>query len=91
MYRQRPVTLIDSLDVGWSLPDSLALNVGLARPSFYDGRIWIDLAAHERKGTVPVSRYTTYASEIETLLRECIFATGAGRSITSNAPGAVTH
>ena len=62
-----------------------------ARTSFYDGRIRIDLAGHERKGTVPVSRYTTYASEIETLLRECIFATGAGRSITSNAPGAVTH
>ena len=61
-----------------------------ARTSFYDGRIRIDLAGHERKGTVPVSQYATCASEIETLLRQCIFEPAQAWSITSNAPAA-TH
>lgn len=61
MYRQRPVTLLDSLDIGWSLPDSLALMRAFALSSFYDV-IRIDLAGHERKGTVPVSQYATCAA-----------------------------
>ena len=61
MYRKRPVTLLDSLDVGWSLSNSLALMRAFALSSFYDV-IRIDLAGHERKGTVPVSQYATCAA-----------------------------
>ena len=50
-----------------------------ALPSFYDGRIRINLAGRERKGMVPVPQYETVCGEIETLLRECSdSATGAG-------------
>jgi hypothetical protein len=50
-----------------------------ALPSFYDGRIRINLAGRERKGMVPVSQYERVCGEIETLLGECSdSATGAG-------------
>jgi hypothetical protein len=50
-----------------------------ALPSFYDGRIRINLAGRERKGMVSVSQYETVCADIEALLRECNDpATGAG-------------
>jgi len=50
-----------------------------ALPSFYDGRIRINLVGRERKGMVLVSEYETVCREIETLLRECTDpATGEG-------------
>jgi predicted AlkP superfamily phosphohydrolase/phosphomutase len=50
-----------------------------ALPSFYDGRIRINLAGRERNGVVPVSQYETVCGEIETLLRESTdSASGAG-------------
>ncbi|MGH7830438.1 MAG: alkaline phosphatase family protein, partial [Candidatus Binatia bacterium] len=50
-----------------------------ALPSFYDGRIRINLAGRERMGAVPVSRYDTVCDEIEAVLRECRDpATGEG-------------
>jgi hypothetical protein len=50
-----------------------------ALPSFYDGRIRVNLAGRERKGMVPVSQYENVCAEIETLLRECRdAATGEG-------------
>jgi len=42
-----------------------------ALPSFYDGRIRINLAGRERNGAVPFSQYETICDEIETLLHEC--------------------
>jgi hypothetical protein len=50
-----------------------------ALPSFYDGRIRINLAGRERKGAVPVSQYERVCDEIEAILRECRDpATGEG-------------
>jgi hypothetical protein len=50
-----------------------------ALPSFYDGRIRVNLAGRERKGKVPVSQYDKIRAEIETLARECRdAATGEG-------------
>jgi predicted AlkP superfamily phosphohydrolase/phosphomutase len=50
-----------------------------ALPSFYDGRIRINLAGRERKGMVSVSQYETVCADIEALLRECKDpTTGAG-------------
>jgi hypothetical protein len=50
-----------------------------ALPSFYDGRIRVNLAGRERKGMVPVSHYEKACAEIESLLRECRDpATGEG-------------
>jgi hypothetical protein len=50
-----------------------------ALPSFYDGRIRVNLAGRERKGMVPVSHYEKVCAEIETLVRECRdAATGEG-------------
>jgi predicted AlkP superfamily phosphohydrolase/phosphomutase len=42
-----------------------------ALPSFYDGRIRVNLAGRERDGMVPPSRYEETLRELETLLREC--------------------
>ncbi|MEO5573963.1 MAG: alkaline phosphatase family protein [Gammaproteobacteria bacterium] len=42
-----------------------------ALPSFYDGRIRINLAGREAKGKVPLSEYTAVCDAIEALLREC--------------------
>ena len=42
-----------------------------ALPSFYDGRIRLNLAGRERKGAVPVSQYERVCDEIEALVREC--------------------
>jgi predicted AlkP superfamily phosphohydrolase/phosphomutase len=50
-----------------------------ALPSFYDGRIRINLAGREREGAVRVSEYETVCEEIEALLHECRDpATGEG-------------
>jgi predicted AlkP superfamily phosphohydrolase/phosphomutase len=42
-----------------------------ALPSFYDGRIRINLAGRERDGIVPAARYEETLAGLETLLREC--------------------
>ena len=42
-----------------------------ALPSFYDGRIRINLKGRERHGLVPASRYRATCDEIEALLRAC--------------------
>jgi predicted AlkP superfamily phosphohydrolase/phosphomutase len=42
-----------------------------ALPSFYDGRIRINLQGRERHGTVAPSRYEETCRELETMLREC--------------------
>jgi predicted AlkP superfamily phosphohydrolase/phosphomutase len=42
-----------------------------ALPSFYDGRIRINLKGRERDGIVEASRYENVCRNIETLLREC--------------------
>ncbi len=42
-----------------------------ALPSFYDGRIRINLRGRERHGMVEPSRYEETCRELETLLREC--------------------
>ena len=42
-----------------------------ALPSFYDGRIRINLRGRERHGIVDPSRYEETCRDLETLLREC--------------------
>lgn len=42
-----------------------------ALPSFYDGRIRINLEGRERNGLVPASRYEETCCELEAMLREC--------------------
>jgi predicted AlkP superfamily phosphohydrolase/phosphomutase len=42
-----------------------------ALPSFYDGRIRINLEGRERDGCVPASAYEETCRSLETLLREC--------------------
>jgi len=42
-----------------------------ALPSFYDGRVRINLKGRERDGIVEASRYENVCRNIETLLREC--------------------
>jgi len=42
-----------------------------ALPSFYDGRVRINLAQRERDGTVPVSQYENVRDEIEAVLHDC--------------------
>jgi hypothetical protein len=49
----------------WSRMPAFAL------PSFYDGRIRINLQGRERHGLIAVSRYEETCRELETLLREC--------------------
>ena len=49
----------------WSRMPAFAL------PSFYDGRVRINLKGRERHGTVEPSRYEEVCRSIETLLHEC--------------------
>jgi predicted AlkP superfamily phosphohydrolase/phosphomutase len=42
-----------------------------ALPSFYDGRIRINLSGRESQGLVPASEYEAQCDELEALLREC--------------------
>jgi predicted AlkP superfamily phosphohydrolase/phosphomutase len=42
-----------------------------ALPSYYDGRIRINLAKREKKGIVPLSQYEQLCNEIETVLQDC--------------------
>jgi Type I phosphodiesterase / nucleotide pyrophosphatase len=42
-----------------------------ALPSFYDGRIRINLVGREHRGIVPLSQYTQLCNEIETILGAC--------------------
>jgi len=42
-----------------------------ALPSFYDGRIRINLAGRERRGMVPFANYEVICDEIEALLLQC--------------------
>jgi predicted AlkP superfamily phosphohydrolase/phosphomutase len=42
-----------------------------ALPSFYDGRIRINLVGRERDGRVPLSRYAAVCDEIEDIIRAC--------------------
>lgn len=44
---------------------------GFALPSYYDGRVRINLEGREACGTVPISEYKTMCDIIESLLREC--------------------
>jgi hypothetical protein len=49
-----------------------------ALPSFYDGRIRVNLAGRERAGTVPLAGYAATCDEVEALVRACRdVATGA--------------
>jgi predicted AlkP superfamily phosphohydrolase/phosphomutase len=49
----------------WHSMDAFAL------PSYYDGRIRINLSGREAHGRVPASEYGAQCDEIETLLRAC--------------------
>ena len=42
-----------------------------ALPSFYDGRIRINLQGRERKGVVPLERYEFLCEEIRQILKDC--------------------
>jgi predicted AlkP superfamily phosphohydrolase/phosphomutase len=42
-----------------------------ALPSFYDGRIRINLAGRERDGIVPLSEYASVCDEVEDVVRAC--------------------
>lgn len=42
-----------------------------ALPSFYDGRVRINLAGREKHGRVPVARYDAVCDEIESLVHAC--------------------
>ncbi len=50
----------------WPQMDAFAL------PSFYDGRVRINLAGREREGQVPLAAYEAKVQEIEDLVRDCI-------------------
>jgi len=50
-----------------------------ALPSFYDGRIRVNLKGRERQGLVSLARYDATCDEIESLLREC-------RNLRTGAP-----
>jgi predicted AlkP superfamily phosphohydrolase/phosphomutase len=59
-----------------------------ALPSFYDGRVRVNLAGRERNGSVPPSEYEAVCDEIETLIRACRDpATGAGVVASIERPG----
>lgn len=49
----------------WPLMDAFAL------PSFYDGRVRVNLAGREVRGTVPPSRYAAVCDDVEELVRGC--------------------
>jgi predicted AlkP superfamily phosphohydrolase/phosphomutase len=52
---------------GFAWPDMPAF----ALPSFYDGRIRLNVAGREAKGTIPLEQYGAAMDAIETLLRSC--------------------
>ena len=54
-----------------------------ALPSFYDGRVRINLRGRERQGTVEPARYEQTCREIETLLRECRNPLTGGPAVAS--------
>lgn len=66
-YLNRPVEWIPATryQKHWRSMSAFAL------PSFYDGRIRINVAGREREGRVPVSKYHAFCDEIETLLLAC--------------------
>lgn len=43
-----------------------------ALPSFYDGRIRVNVSGRERNGLVPVSKYEELCDDIEALLLDCL-------------------
>jgi hypothetical protein len=43
-----------------------------ALPSFYDGRVRVNLAGRERNGRVSLSEYNAVCDEIEALVRDCL-------------------
>ena len=53
-----------------------------ALPSFYDGRVRINLAGRERHGRVPPMRYKAICDEIEDLIRACR-DTRTGKSVVA--------
>jgi predicted AlkP superfamily phosphohydrolase/phosphomutase len=55
----------------WPDMDAFAL------PSFYDGRVRVNLIGRERYGVVPPARYDDLVAEIKTLLHACIDLTTA--------------
>ena len=60
--RWQPATRYDAY---WPRMEAFAL------PSFYDGRIRINLRGRERDGLVEPSRYADVCRSVETVLREC--------------------
>jgi predicted AlkP superfamily phosphohydrolase/phosphomutase len=42
-----------------------------ALPSFYDGRVRVNLAGREAEGRVATAEYTAVCDEVESLVREC--------------------
>jgi predicted AlkP superfamily phosphohydrolase/phosphomutase len=42
-----------------------------ALPSFYDGRVRINLAGREKHGRVPLTRYEAICDDVENLVRAC--------------------
>lgn len=63
------------LDLAWQPAARYALHwprmPAFALPSFYDGRIRVNLRGRERDGVVEPSRYEETCQALETLLREC--------------------
>lgn len=54
-----------------------------ALPSFYDGRVRVNLVGRERRGMVPVDRYDDVLDEIEALIRGCLDPL-TGRSVVAS-------
>lgn len=50
----------------WSSMPAFAL------PSFYDGRVRVNLQGRERRGVVPLERYEEVLDEVEDLVRSCV-------------------
>jgi predicted AlkP superfamily phosphohydrolase/phosphomutase len=66
-YLRRSVNWIPAMSYRphWRSMDAFAL------PSYYDGRIRINLAGREAEGGVPASEYGTLCDELEATVREC--------------------
>jgi predicted AlkP superfamily phosphohydrolase/phosphomutase len=60
----------------WSQMPAFAL------PSFYDGRVRINLAGREKHGRVPLTRYEAICDQIENLIRACR-DTHTGKSVVA--------
>jgi len=59
----------------WPLMPAFAL------PSFYDGRIRLNVKGRESRGTVPLERYARVRDEIADLVRQCRNPAGGGRVV----------